>query len=554
MSLRPQEIEPIPEMTVNIAKAAFPKGNVWIKMRDELGAIFQDAQFADLFPDKGQPAETPWRLALVVIMQFAENLPDRQAANAVRSRIDWKYALGLELTDPGFDYSVLCEFRARLLSGQAEQRLLDTVLTLGRERGWLKAGGKQRTDSTHVLAAIHALNRLENTGETLRHALNVLAEVAPDWLLSHMAPEWADRYGKRFENYRLPRDEAERKALAVTVGNDGRQLLLSVYADDTPSALWQLPAIQVLRQVWVQQFILEEGTLRWREKKELPPGLILINSPYDAEARYSIKRDTVWTGYKVHLTETCDPEVPHLITHVQTAPGTQQDSDVTEGIHTDLAQAELLPREHFVDEGYTDALLLVESQRKYGIDLVGPVARNGSWQAVANQGFDQAQFTVDWDAKQVTCPQGKHSHKWVPIRDVWKNEMIHVEFRPLDCQACASRLLCTRSKSGARELGLRPKEQYMALQSARSRQQTPEFKKRYHTRAGIEGTLSQGIQACGLRRSRYIGVAKTHLQNTAIATSLNVMRMVSWLLDVPLAKTQKSRFSRLCARSATVPA
>lgn len=554
MSLQPGVDQSIPQMTKLVAQAAFPKGNVWIKMRDELGTIFQDSQFADLFPAVGQPAETPWRLALVVVMQFAENLPDRQAANAVRSRIDWKYALGLELTDPGFDYSVLCEFRARLLSGQAEQRLLETILTLGRERGWLKTGGKQRTDSTHVLAAIHALNRLENTGETLRHALNVLAEVAPDWLLAHMAPEWADRYGKRFENYRLPRDEAERKALAVTVGNDGRQLLSAIYASDAPSDLWQLPAIEILRQVWVQQFLIEDGTLRWREKKELPPGMILIQSPYDAEARYSIKRDTMWTGYKVHLTETCDEGVPHLITHVQTAPGTQQDSDVTEQIHTDLAKADLLPAEHFVDEGYTDAPLLVESREKYGIDLVGPVARNGSWQAVANQGFDQSVFHVDWDAKKVTCPQGKHSQKWVPIRDVWKNEMIHVEFRPSDCQACASRLLCTRSKSGARELGLRPKEQYLALQSARSRQQTPEFKERYHTRAGIEGTLSQGIQVCGLRRSRYIGVAKTHLQNTAIATSLNVMRIVSWLLEVPLAKTQKSRFSRLCAQLAAVPA
>ena len=225
MSLQPETDLSIPQMTRLVANAAFPKGNVWIKMREELGSLFTDEQFADLFPPQGQPAEAPWRLALVVVMQFAENLPDRQAADAVRSRIDWKYALALELTDPGFDYSVLSEFRARLLEGQAQQRLLETVLALGRERGWLKARGKQRTDSTHVLAAIHALNRLENAGETLRHALNVLAEEAPDWLLLHMAPDWADRYGKRFENYRLPREEAERKALAATVGNDGMRLL-----------------------------------------------------------------------------------------------------------------------------------------------------------------------------------------------------------------------------------------------------------------------------------------------------------------------------------------
>jgi|SRR5579862_4326897 len=427
-------------------------------MRDELGSLFTDAQFSDLFPPQGQPAEAPWRLALVVVMQFAENLPDRQAADAVRSRIDWKYALGLDLTDPGFDYSVLSEFRTRLLQGEAEHRLLETVLALGRERSWLKARGKQRTDSTHVLAAIHALNRLENVGETLRHALNVLAEQAPEWLLCQMAPEWADRYGKRFENYRLPRDEAERKSLAATVGNDGMRLLRAVLAPDTPLALRHLPAVQILRQVWVQQFVIEAGHLRWRDKKELPPALIVINSPYDAEARYSIKRDTVWTGYKVHLTETCEEETPHLITHVQTTPGTKQDSDVTADIHADLAEAGLLPAEHFVDEGYTDAPLLVESQQKYHLDLFGPVARNGSWQAVAARGFDQSAFTVDWDAQQVTCPQGKVSHKWVPGQDEWKNARIHIEFRRSDCQSCAVQALCTRSRSVAREIGLRPKE------------------------------------------------------------------------------------------------
>jgi transposase len=439
-------------MTRLVAQSAFPKGNVWFKMRDELGTLFTDEQFADLFAPQGQPAESPWRLALVVVMQFAENLPDRQAADAVRSRIDWKYALGLELTDAGFDYSVLCEFRARLVQGEAEQRLLETVLTLGQERGWLKARGKQCTDSTHVLAAIHALNRLENAGETLRHALNVLAEAAPEWLLSHMQPEWTDRYGKRFENYRLPREEAQRKTLAATVGNDGRHLLQALYAADAPPSLRQLPAVQILRQVWVQQFVVEEGRLRWRDKKELPPALILINLPYDAEARYSIKRDTMWTGYKVHLTETCDAALPHLITHVQTTPGTQQDSDITAAIHSDLAQANLLPAEHFVDEGYTDAPLLVESHEKYHLDLYGPVAKNGSWQAVAKQGFDQSQFTVYWEAQTVTCPQGKSSHKWTPMRDTWHNELIHVEFRPADCKACAVQALSTRSKSGAREI------------------------------------------------------------------------------------------------------
>ena len=180
MSLHPQAIPPIPQETARVAQAVFPKGNVYMKLRDELGTIYQDQDFADLFPRRGQPAEAPWRLALVTLIQYAEGLTDRQAADAVRSRIDVKYALSLDLTDLGFDFSILSEFRSRLLAHGAEHRLFEILLEQGRAHGWLKARGKQRTDSTHVLAAIRTLNRLESVGETLRHALNVLAEVAPD--------------------------------------------------------------------------------------------------------------------------------------------------------------------------------------------------------------------------------------------------------------------------------------------------------------------------------------------------------------------------------------
>jgi transposase len=150
MSLNPQEIGPIPEETARVASAAYPKGNVWMRMRDELGTMYQDEAFAHVFSHTGQPAETPWRLALVTVTQFAEGLSDRQTADAVRGRIDFKYALGLELSDPGFDHTVLSEFRARLIAGNTEQLLLDAMVTLFKQRGWLKARGKQRTDSTHV--------------------------------------------------------------------------------------------------------------------------------------------------------------------------------------------------------------------------------------------------------------------------------------------------------------------------------------------------------------------------------------------------------------------
>jgi transposase len=214
MSLKVQAICPVPQETARVARAAYPKGNLYMQMRDVLGSIYTDKDFADLFPKEGQPAEAPWRLALITVLQFVENLSDRQAAEAVRGRIDWKYLLGLELTDAGFDASVLSEFRARLVAQQAEQRLLEKLLTLFRQKGWLKARGRQRTDSTHVLAKIRALNRVLCVWETMRATLNSLAVVAPGWLHAHSHPEWVERYGPRSEDSRSPVGEEARVKFA----------------------------------------------------------------------------------------------------------------------------------------------------------------------------------------------------------------------------------------------------------------------------------------------------------------------------------------------------
>lgn len=228
MSLPRDGLHPVPEETARVAHAAFPDGNVYLRLRDELGTLFDDELFTAVYAVDGQPALHPWRLALVSVMQFMENLSDRQAAQAVRARIDWKYALGLELTDEGFDFSALSEFRTRLVRGSIEQTLLDTLLMRCQERGWLKARGRQRTDSTHILGAVKALNQFELVGETLRHALNVLATVAPEWLKPQTPLEWFERYGERLEDYRLPKDKAEREALSATIGEDGYALLASI--------------------------------------------------------------------------------------------------------------------------------------------------------------------------------------------------------------------------------------------------------------------------------------------------------------------------------------
>ncbi len=233
MSLQPHEFQDVSEETARIARASFPKGNFYIDMHDEIGVIYSDKDFATLFATVGQPAETPWRLALVLVMQFIENLTDRQAANAVRGRIDWKYALGLELSDPGFDYSILSEFRTRLVGGKVEAILLDRILERFKVRGWVKAGGKQRTDGTHVLAAIHQLNRLELVGRALQAVLEELAKQAPDWLREQITADWFDRYGRLIDDYRLPKKEVERKAMAERIGQDGHYLLARL--DENPS-------------------------------------------------------------------------------------------------------------------------------------------------------------------------------------------------------------------------------------------------------------------------------------------------------------------------------
>lgn len=455
MSLQPQEIPLVPEETQRVARAAFPKGNVYVRMRDEIGAIFDDPMFEAVFPKRGQPAESPWRLALTTVMQFVEGLSDRQATEAVRSRIDWKYALSLELTDPGGDASVLCEFRTRLVDGDIGPAPLEAMLSRFKERGLLKARGQQRTDSTHVLAAIRTLSRLESVGETLRAALNSVAMAAPDWLTGVAAPDWFERYAVRIEEYRLPKDEAARTALGERIGADGHALLAAIYDPVAPIWLRELPAIQTLRRAWVHQFHIEEEAVRWREAVDLPPAGRRFDSPHDPEAHYGNKRSTTRTGYKVHVTETRDPDAPHLVVHVETTPAPVTDSDMTAPIHQALADKGLTPGTHLADAGYVDAELLVAGRSEHNIELLGPVRPDVSWQAKQARGFDISACVIDWEAGKVTCPNGQTSVDWTPTRDSWDNATIHVGFPRKACGACVSRPLRTRAKTDPREITLR---------------------------------------------------------------------------------------------------
>jgi len=534
---------PIPYETERIAHRIFPDGNLVMQIRDHFGMLYHNQQFLHLFSRVGHPALAPARLALVTVLQFVEGLSDRQAAEAVQDRISWKYALGLSLDDPGFHFSALSTFRQRLMDGEAEDILFETVLDHLRTAGLLTAGGRQRTDSTHVVAAVRSLNRLERVSETLRHALNVVAQEAPAWLRTQVPIGWYERYGQPIESFRLPKTDAARMTLATTIGTDGLTLLAWVTASTCPAGVADLPSIQTLRQVWADHFATDEGIVEWRAVSDLPPTAEQIVSPHDVDARWSTKRDIEWIGYKVHFTETCDDTTPHLLTNVETTVATTPDDNMLEPIHAQLAARDLLPREHLVDKGYTNAHALLTSQTEHGVTVVGPVAADPSWQAHAGAGFAKGDFQVDWAAERVTCPQGHQSAKWVTAPG--DDPIVHVAFARSTCKVCPVRSKCTTSAVEPRQLTLQGEALESVLRRQRVYQQTVEFQEQYRTRAGIEGTHSQAIQRCDLRHARYRGLSKTRLQHLVIAVAINLVRAVAWLAELPLARTRTSAFAAL---------
>ena len=577
--MRPSAFPPVPESTAAVVRRAFRRPPLSVRLRDELGALYADADFAALFPVRGQPALPPWRLAVVTVLQFVEGLSDRQAADAVRARIDCKYALALELTDRGFDYSVLSEFRSRLVAGGQEALLLDRLVARLAERGLVKARGRQRTDSTHVLAAVRTMYRLELVTETMRAALNALAAAAPEWLRTVARPEWHARYDPRVDDTRLPSGHAARERYARDVGADGVALLAALDAPDAPPRLRALPAVAALRRVWARlgasgrvwarQYDVcgaragddadseaadDEPVARYRGPRELGRAAHAVESPYDVDARYRRKCGTSWMGYMVHLSETCDAGAPRLVVHVDATPATAHEATRTEAIHAALAAKGLPPEQHLVDAAYISAALLARCRTAYGVTLVGPPRPDTSRQAAAGR-YGAGAFAVDWAARRVTCPEGRVSTHWQTYAGARhpgsaggrRDPYVKVRFAARDCAACPARAQCVRSGAEGRQLLLHPGAEHTALAAARARDASPEGRRDYALRSRVEGTISQAVRAFGLRRARYRGLPKVHLQSAATAAALNLARLDAWLAGRPLAPARVSRFARLAA-------
>lgn len=561
MSMRPGPVPDVPEGTAIVARAAFPKGTLAIRVRDVLGPIFQDEHYAVAFGARGRPGIAPGQLMLVTVLQFVEGLTDRAAAQAVAGRIDWKYALGLELSDSGFDFSVLSEFRARLVEHELQRAGFEALLERCRQLGLVAAGGKQRTDSTHVLSAVRDLNRFELAGESVRALLEVLAVAAAHWLSQAVdVHRWAERYGMRVTSWCTGRSKARRDELAGQFGRDGLTLLRAVYAPGTPAWLRALPQVETLRMVLVQNYLIErhqDGSevIRRRETADgLPPGRLRIASPFDIDARWAKKGDLAWLGYKLHLTETCDDppesvpgsgaEPPNLITNVVTTDATVPDLAVTETVHRDLAARCLVPSEHYLDSGYPSAAGVVDARLDYGITIISPLLSNVSPQAKAAAGYARDNFVFDYDTRTAICPQGKTSSSWRECTQRGWPAVV-VKFNIPTCRPCPVREMCTTSKRGFRQLSAPPREAHELQQTHRALQDTRAWRDKYKRRAGVEGTMHQAVTRTDLRRTRYRGLAKVHLEHCIAATAINLIRLDAHLTEHPLDHGRTSHLTRL---------
>jgi hypothetical protein len=436
------------------------------------------------------------------------------------------------------------------------------------------AGGKQRTDSTHVISAVRDLNRLELAGESVRACLQALTVAAPSWLAQVVdMAEWAHRYGPRVDGWRLPASAAKRDRLAKVYGADAVALLRAIFAPSAPQWLRELPAVHTLRLVLIHNYyITTDGrgreVIRRREADThgLPPARSRITSPYDTDARWAAKgEDLFWNGFKVHLSETCDedgepdaptdqveqtpdepaqPPTPNLITNVATTVATTPDVKATTPIHHQLYEHHVLPAEHYLDSGYPSADTITTASQTFGVTLVTPALLDQSTQARAGTGFDKTAFTIDFDTRQVTCPQGNTSANWSPTNQRG-TDVIVVKFATDTCRTCPVRAQCTTAKRGGRQLTFYPRDLHHALTQARTRQATKDWEDKYKLRAGVEGTIHQAVTITGIRHTRYRGLTKTHLQHVFSAIALNLIRLHAWWTGNPLQHGRTSRLERL---------
>lgn len=494
------------------------RGSPYWLVGEELYEQYSDEDFVDLYHAEGKPGISPVMLAFVTVFQFLENLSDRKAVEALRVRLDWKYALHVPLDYAGFDPSVLCEYRERVIAHGAEARQFDSILKHLTARGLVKRRGRQRSDSVAVLSRVRHLNRLERVVETLRLALVALLAADVRWTRSVLPASWEEMYGDRCVAERMT--EAQRQDLEVRVGLDGQWLLERLAMETTPAGLRALPEVDVLSRVWSQQFQVVDGQVVYQEAGRYD-GKAQIQTPHDAEIRYSKKGKQEWVGDKLQVTETDDEGLPHVITDVDVTSSVETDHEALGKIQGRLEARGLTPEKQYTDSGYVDEENLVHSAER-GIDLFGPVQRDHSPQARRADGITLAEFHLDRETSTVTCPAG-HT---IPVK-MRKSQRLAGCFPAYQCAACPRQPQCCAGKGG-RSVSFGPHHE--ALQAARARQETEEFKEEYRRHRGpIEGSLSTLVGSHGMRVARYRRRAKRYVQALYTAVAVNLLRVSRWL-------------------------
>jgi transposase len=518
VTLRERELA-MPADTAALGRTLLRAGDPYRVIGDSLADVVRDADFAGLYEGIGRAAIPPSVLALVTVFQFLEGLPDRQAARAVATRLDWKYALRLPLASPGFEFTVLHYFRERVLAGGKDGLLFEAVLGKVTALGLLKRR-KQRTDATGVLAAVRDLSRLETATETLRLAVRAIEAAAPAWAGRALPPGYRERHARTVPEYRL--SEAERAAALREAAEDGYWLLERLA--DAPAAVRALEAVGVLGTVWAQRFERGADAAARPRADGGPDCTERLISPHDPGARAGRKRGTGWVGEKVHVTETADAVGPNFLTDIATANAAARDLEALPGIRRRLAERGLSPDEQDVDAGYISGRQLAESEAA-GIELVGPPPEDTS-----PNGFKLADFALDRERQVATCPAGVASVKWAARTERDGSAAIQIRFPAAACAACPLRARCTASKTG-RSLSL--SEHHARLEARRAEAKTPEFRERLKARAAIEGTISELVRAHGLRRHRYRGDAKRHFENLLKGAACNLKRLARALAARP---------------------
>lgn len=516
MSLQCKWNKQIPVDTAQVGRAILAEHDPYRLVGDGVNEFLRLEEFASLYSKLGRGAVCPIILSLVTVFQFLENLPDREAARRAVTGIDCKYALHVPLTWRGFHFSDLSNFRQRLLEHGAERLVFDKVVAWVQSLGFAKRHGKQRSDSSHIVACIERLSRLELAWETLRVASRAIQATAPSWYGQTIPLVFHEAYAERQSDWRLSKKEVGVEM--EKAGGDGFWLLDRL-DESAPRQVLDLTEVHTLRIVWQQQF--ERSPDDGQSSVRQPPikGKDVVQSPHEPEARWAEKRGQPWVGYKLQVTETVEDKEAEarFITDIDVSAANDGDSEMLDEIQERLIGRGLKPDEHFVDRGYVSGPNLAHSAGR-GIELVGPALADTSPKP---QGYKQGDFDIDFEACQATCPQGRTAEAWRPYRERDGGIRIEVIFGS-QCHDCPARDPCAPGKKG-RKLSLSPFYHY--LYQRRAEQETETFKERMKQRAAIEGTVSELTRKHGARRARYRGQAKVRLQMLFTGTAANLKRL-----------------------------